>query len=158
MLFGGFKIFHCAESKNSVTCIKFARVIGAANLLIMPAVSGIFFVRLTAIYSYDKYIVTFFGSCWLVILGIFVFDTTTVLSRFIARDKSIQCFAVKRNDAWGYIATASYDTLMYIAISWQLASFGKSNHWKYRMKSFFTGGGLSRLSKVLLRSGQLYYL
>jgi len=46
---------------------------------------------------------------------------------------------------------------MYLAISWRLASFGMSNHWKSRMRYFVTGSEFSRLSKVLLRSGQVYY-
>jgi hypothetical protein len=133
-------------------------VIGVCNVIIMPAISGLFFVRLCGVYSREKYVITFFGSCWLVLLGIFIFDTTTVLSQSSGGDNPPQCFVVRSNDAWGYIATAVYDTLIYIAISWRLASFGVSDHWKSRVRSFATGGGLSGLSKVLLQSGQAYYL
>src|ERR1700683_3068075 len=121
----------------------------------MPAVCGLFCTRLSAIYSHNKYIILVFGSCWLAILAIFVLDTTTVLSRF---SQSTGCFVVEHSDAWGYIATAIYDTLMYLAISWRLAWFAPNDGWKSRTRSFITGGGLSGLSKVLLRSGQVYYL
>jgi hypothetical protein len=124
----------------------------------MPAVCGLFFVRLSAIYGGNKYVMTFFGLCWLAVLGIFIYDTTTVLSRFKNDRASFQCFSVKSFDAWEYIATASYDTLIYLALSWQLASLGINDGWKSRLKSFFTGGGLGGLAKVLLRSGQAYYL
>jgi hypothetical protein len=124
----------------------------------MPAISGIFFVRLCAVYSRDKWVIIFFGSCCIAILGIFIFDTAMVLSQSADDNRQIACFTVKHTDTWGYIATAAYDTLVYIAISWRLASFGMSDHWKSRVKAFVTGGGLSGLSKILLQSGQAYYL
>ena len=100
----------------------------------------------------------FFGLCWLSVLGLFIYDTTTILSRFANDGESFQCYSVKRFDALGYIATAAYDTLMYLAISWRLASFGTSDNWKSRVRAFVTGDELSKLSKVLLHSGQAYYL
>jgi hypothetical protein len=149
----------CYAEANIDTCKMVARFIGAANIFIMPAISSLFFFRLIAVYSYDKFVVTFFGSCWLVVLGIFIFDTTTVISRSLAdADAAKQCFVYTHTDAWGYIATAVYDTLMYLAISWRLASFAMDDQWNSRLRSFATGGGLSGLSKVLLRSGQMYYL
>jgi hypothetical protein len=140
------------------TCRIVARFVGATNIVIMPAVSGLFFMRLRAIYSPDKYVITFFGCCWLGILGIFIFDTTTILSRFSHDGQSKACFAVLHSDALGYIAIAVYDTLMYLCISWRLASLASPNSWQDRLRSFVTGDGLGWLSKVLLRSGQTYYL
>jgi hypothetical protein len=65
---------------------------------------------------------------------------------------------VEHKDAWGYIATAAYDTLLYLAMSLRLASIAVVDSWQDQLKSFVTGDGLGWLSKVLLRSGQLYYL
>jgi hypothetical protein len=123
----------------------------------VPAISGLFLVRLSAVYLRDKYVMTFFGLCWLAVFGIFVYDTTTILSRFASDHNSFRCYSVKRPEGWAYIATAVYDTLMYVAISWRLASFGMRDHWKSRMRYFVTGSEFSRLSKALLRSGQAYY-
>jgi hypothetical protein len=133
------------------------QIIVAANIVIMPAASGLFFIRLSAIYSRDKYIMALFGSCWLVILGIFVFDSAEGIMQ-CSNEDSLQCFTVQGIDAWGYIATAVYDTLMYLAISWRLASFATADRWQDRLKSFITGDGLGWLSKILLQSGQAYYL
>jgi hypothetical protein len=133
------------------------RLIVAAHIVIMPATSGLFFNRLSAVYSHDKYILAFFGSCWLVILGMFVFDSAEGVIQCSSVDHT-QCFVVQHIYAWGYIATAAYDTLMYLAISWRLASFATANRWQDRLKSFITGDGLGWLSKVLLQSGQVYYL
>jgi hypothetical protein len=57
------------------------------------------------------------------------------------------------------IVTAVNDTLVYVAISYRLATISMvSGTWRARAKSFFTGNGLHSLSKALLESGQVYYL
>jgi len=139
-------------------CKLLARFAGAANIVIMPAASGLFFIRLSAVYSRDKYIMAFFGSCWLAILGLFLFDSARVLLQSSDIDPSMGCLTAEHRDAWGYIATAVYDTLMYLAISWRLASFATVDRWQDRLRLFVTGDGLGWLSQVLLRSGQVYYL
>jgi len=73
------------------TCELLARFVGAANIVIMPAASGLFFIRLSAVYSRDKYIMTFFGSCWLTTLGLFLFDSSRVLLQSSDIDPSMGC-------------------------------------------------------------------
>jgi hypothetical protein len=140
------------------TCRVITRFIAAANMLIMPAAASLFCIRLSAVYSRDKYITTFFGSCWLIVLSFFIFDSAKALFRLPHVIQSTQCLVVEHHDAWGYMATAVYDTLMYFAISWRLASFAMLDSWHHRVRSFATGHRLGWLSKVLLQSGQKYYL
>ena len=126
-------------------------LISALNIVIMPAASTLFFVRLAAVYSRNKCIMAFFGICWLFVLGLFTFDSARGL-------QSPLSFMVHPVDAWGYLATTCYDTLMYLFISWKLASSAMVDRWQDRLRSFITGDGLGWLSRVLLHSGQTYYL
>ena len=128
------------------------------NIVIMPAASALFFIRLSAVYWRDKYVTAFFGSFLLAILGLFVSDSAQGVIRCSNVDQSTYCLRARPIDASGYIATAVYDTLMYFSISWQLASFATVEKWQDRLRRFFTGDGLGWLSKVLLQSGQMYYL
>jgi len=132
-------------------------LVSVLNMIIMPAVSILFFIRLGAVFAHKKYVLTFFRLCWLCILGLFVFDSAKRLSRCLGIVQSTQCFMSRPADAWGYMAITSYDTLMYGFISWNLASFAAADSWQDRLKSFVTGDGLGWLSKVLLQSGQTYY-
>jgi hypothetical protein len=125
----------------------------AAKMVTIPAISGIFYARLSAVYAHNKAVMVFFGAWWLGIFGCFLVASISMLS------KPNQLNLIEHQDAWGFIANLVYDTLIYLAISWQLASFSVAgNSWKYRLKSFVHGDGLFRLSKALLHSGQAYYL
>jgi hypothetical protein len=128
------------------------------NIVIMPAASALFFIRLSAVYWHDKYVTAFFGFCWLGIFGLFVSDSIRGIERCSEVLESTYCLRARHIDASGYIATAVYDTLMYLCISWQLASFATADKWQDRLRMFVTGDGLGWLSKVLLQSGQMYYL
>jgi len=99
----------------------------------------------------------FFGLSWLGVIGVFAYISIEGMAQCSAAHRSTQCFVVRPPAAWGSIATAIYDTLMYLVVSWQLASLATVDRWQDRLKSFVTGNGLGWLSKVLLQSGQVYY-
>jgi chromate transport protein ChrA len=129
-------------------------MLAAGNMAILPAASALFLIRLRAVYMSNNYVKTFFYGCWLAVLGSFIFESCLGLIR--CHDLS-QCSA-RHVDAYGYIATAVYDTLIYLSISWQLASFARFHRWQDRLRSFAFGDGLGWLAKILLQSGQFYYL
>jgi hypothetical protein len=57
------------------------------------------------------------------------------------------------------ILTAVFDTLVFLAISYKMVSISMAdNNCSAHVRSFFRGDGLHKLSKSLLRSGQVYYL
>jgi len=137
--------------------IQFAAVV---NVVTVPAISLLFLLRVTAIYLHNRIVMTFFGVCWWGLLLAFVLDSTTIFSDFLHLDQYRPCSLVGRTtDAWAYIASGIFDTLIFLAISLRLASTSMiGNSWRDRLSSFVRGKGLLRLSKILLRSGQLYYL
>lgn len=88
-------------------------------------------------------------------MGYFIFDAVSVHERFMR----LHYINPQEVDAWNYIINAMYDTVAYLSVSWQLASFSiKGDSWRYRVMSLTTGDGLLALTKALLRSGQIYYL
>jgi len=126
------------------------------NIVIMPAACALFFIRVRTIYRHNKHIIIFFGFGWVVTLGLFVFDSTRDIMRYFGVNRlALVC---PNMDAWAYISTAAFDTLTYLFISWHLASFATIDSWWDRLRLFITGNGLGWLSKVLLQSGQMYYL
>lgn len=60
----------------------------------------------------------------------------------------------------GFEAVTIFDTLVFVAISVKVLKINSIWHFpgKSWVMSFICGDGLNHLSKVLLRSGQIYYL
>ncbi|KAF7967161.1 hypothetical protein HWV62_35636 [Athelia sp. TMB] len=125
-----------------------------------PVTALLFFFRVSAVYTNSKSAVTFFGLCWLCVAACFTYDAVLGFSEFRHVLESNRCAIILRGRTGGasYTAIALYDTLVFLAIAWQLLSVLKTgNSWKSRTVSFFTGAGMFKLSRALLRDGQLYY-
>lgn len=121
----------------------------------LPAASGLFYARLSAIYLHDKRAMLAFGLSWLAVFVFFVYDGVHVVLQYLSEGR----IAPERIDTWSYVLNSLYDTMIYIAISWRLASFSISGDgWRDRVRSFVVGDGLLGLTKGLLQSGQSYYL
>ena len=124
-------------------------------IVTIPATSALFFTRLSAVYLGNRNVIAFFGLCWLGTFGCFLMDSVSLLTRYTQINESKQD---KNKDAAGFVANLVYDTLIYLAISWKLASFSMvSGRWRGYLRSFVYGDGLFQLSKALLHSGQVYY-
>jgi hypothetical protein len=161
MLHPSSKVSSCIDKHGhpETTTPEVARhLITVTNIIIIPASSGLFFIRLAGVCSHDKYIMVFFGLCWVGLVGIFAYISIEGMARCSGVNSPTPCFMVQPIDAWGYISAAIYDTLMYLAISWRLASLATVDRWQDRLRAFITANDLGWLSKVLLKSGQVYYL
>lgn len=60
--------------------------------------------------------------------------------------------------AWSIISACTYDTVVFLCISYRLAANAATERsWRFWVSSLAKGKGLFRLSKSLLQSGQIYY-
>lgn len=128
-----------------------------------PATALLFYFRVTAVYFNNKPVIAFFTMGWLAVVGCFGYDAYLGVLRFAHPPGSSSCGVVVppngKIDSSSYVSIAAYDTMVYLAISWRLSSHQAiDSHWTARFASFFSGTGLYRLSKTLLRDGQIYYL
>ncbi|KZP17795.1 hypothetical protein FIBSPDRAFT_864611 [Athelia psychrophila] len=140
------------------SCAGLAHTMSVLFAIAQPATALLFYSRVSAIYLHEKRVVIFFGIFWLTIWGCFLADaayTSLNIGRIIGTG---MCGVVKASGGSSCIIIAVYDTFVYMAISWRLSSLSLTGgHWKARLASLATGAGLYRLSKSLLRQGQLYY-
>ena len=125
-----------------------------------PTTALLFLIRVSAVHTNNKFAVTFFALSWLSVAVCFIYDTVTGLSEYGHIPDSNRCVLILRGrtGAASYTAIAFFDTVVFLAISWRLLSDLKTGiSWKSRMASFLTGTGMFKLSRALLRNGQLYY-
>ncbi|KZP25307.1 hypothetical protein FIBSPDRAFT_1041463 [Athelia psychrophila] len=124
------------------------------DTLTLPVASWLFYIRLCAVLRHDKRAMAFFGALWATVFAYFIYDGVSARQRFI----TLHVIVPGKVDAWVYIINAIFDTLVYLAVSWQLATFSVTGGgFKRRLLSFTTGDGLLGLTKALLRGGQIYY-
>ncbi|KAF7964484.1 hypothetical protein HWV62_7106, partial [Athelia sp. TMB] len=102
----------------------------------------------------------FFGLCWLALLACFLADGVYAGMGIGHLPSNGVCGLVTLGAGAGssYITLGVLDTVVYVAISWRLATLSVTgDNWRARVASLATGAGLSRLARSMLQSGQRYY-
>ncbi len=122
----------------------------------MPFSSLLMYCRVRAVYAYSAPVKTMFGILWLIVAG------TCISAPLAIQGTSVggRCLptSVKSFGAMGILATAINDALIFLTITHRLLTFHSSGErWQDRLKGFLRGEGLSKLSKLLLQTGQIYY-
>lgn len=144
---------------NVESCQALLHAIATFYVLAILSTTGLFWLRIRAVYSQSRLVQIFFGLFWLVILGCAIPGQLASQAAHIGPTK--RCTYTSQSSAfasWILVAVAVYDTLVFFAISWRLASSSVvGDSLKDRLRSFFFGAGLPRVSKGLLQDGQIYY-
>lgn len=143
-------------------CDSLSRATDWFAAICLPATSLLFLLRVRAVFLHNRPAVVFSAVLWVSTLGTLTQPFT------IHREKSDDTSPCLMDDesfsTVGLIAVAVFDTAVFLAISVRLGvmSYMITNAWKDRTKSFFIGGNIPLegpiLSRLLLKTGQLYYL
>lgn len=122
----------------------------------LPLNSLLFYLRARGVFFESKLAVWAFFALWLTtfasITAPFAFEATQLGPTNWCVNTVVKDFS-----AASFVTVAFFDTLVFFAISIQV-SLKRSGDWRARMKSFFTGKGIGRVSTALLQTGQLYYM
>jgi len=115
-------------------------------------------LRILAMYPRSIFVkcgIVIIWSCWFLCPLMIAFGPGSSCSQF---EPETSCHAWSPLDAICTTSLILNDTIVFLGISCRLAMNAiVGETWHDRLRSFFTGKGLFRISKVLLRSGQLYY-
>ncbi|KAF8523375.1 hypothetical protein BU17DRAFT_43933 [Hysterangium stoloniferum] len=129
----------------------FAMGVGSTALL--------FLFRVLAIFNNDVWITIFFTFMWLATLGGSMTVPFAITGAHIGPTDHCINTGVKPFSSVGIIVSTVNDTLVFIFISIRLLQTTSYQHsLSGRAKSFFGGEGLPVFSRMLLQSGQEYYL
>ncbi|TCD63187.1 hypothetical protein EIP91_005854 [Steccherinum ochraceum] len=142
-------------------CSRQGMVQGWAAGLSTPLTSLLFLIRIRAVFYRNPFIVAFFGVFWLAILGTSLIVPFSPGLKVVPIGDSGYCVNDRLSTLaiLGVILAGAFDTLVFLAITVSLlrshAFNGGPRAW---MKMFFTGQGMGSLTRVMLQSGQTYYL
>ena len=139
-------------------CQKLQLSIGWTAALSVPLNCLLFFFRIRAVFYSFPRVVQCFGILWVVTFGCTMTAPFGLIAAHIEPTKNCIDAAVKSYTSSGLIAAAVYDTIVFVSISYKLVASSFADDWPGRLKSFFRGQYMGHISRVLLQSGQLYYL
>ncbi|KAF7357258.1 hypothetical protein MSAN_01321000 [Mycena sanguinolenta] len=128
-------------------------------VLSQTSTAMLFFLRVTAVWYPSKIAYVVFCTLWIAVLGAGITVPLGVRAAHI--EPTMQCVttAVPGNVEVASIIPLINDTAIFLAINHRiLAHTIVADSSMARLRVFFGGAGLSKLSEALLRSGQHFYL
>lgn len=124
-----------------------------------PATSLLFLLRVRAIYNGRKLVTAFFVICWIALTGLSI--TLPFHLHGTRIGPTSHCMDTERQAITPapIIASAVFDSLVFIFISWSLLGNSLSGDGiQEKARLFFGRSGLPALSRALLSGVQVYYL
>lgn len=133
---------------------------GVVGAIAIPANSFLMFLRVRAVYAHNKPVVYAFAFLWVATLASCVSAPFAPRGAHIGTTQRCIDTEVKAYGSAGIVISAVNDTLIFFAITYRLLVYHcvRSSSWSSRVHSFFRGDGLGEMSKLLLQTGQLYYM
>lgn len=119
--------------------------------------SLLFLFRVRAVFFDQRLVTAAFCVAWLAVLdtsflNILALDDTPLGQTGYCLETTFKPYGFA-----GGLVTAIYDTFVFLAITMKLLVYNKVDTTS-SMKMFLTGKGMGTASRILLQSGQLYYL
>ncbi|KAH8102115.1 hypothetical protein BXZ70DRAFT_54267 [Cristinia sonorae] len=158
----GFFIFSTAIGSVAPTthCRTLAKIEGCAAAMQFPTSSLLFLFRIRAVFFDNTPVLLLFFSLWLSILGTDILTPIFFDGVFLGDTSICENKRLSDASAVGIVLTAANDTLVFVAITakvlWLNHRGGRT--WAARVRTFFTGEGISGVSRIVLQTGQMYYL
>ncbi|PSR79413.1 hypothetical protein PHLCEN_2v7058 [Hermanssonia centrifuga] len=144
---------------NVGNCNALLIAIGTVGTIAVPANSYLMFMRVRAVFNDSKPIVIIFGFLWVATLAGSITAPFSLKGVHIGTTQRCINSEVKQYGSAGIIIATCNDTLIFLAITYRLIMHHvPSDSWSHRLRGFLRGDGMGKMSKLLLQTGQLYYL
>lgn len=144
-------------------CQGILQIMGIGYALAIPATSLLFLLRIAAVFSGNRIVISFFTFAWLGVLACAISLPFSLIGSHIGPTRNCIISNVKAFSSAGMIASTIFDSFVFFAISWRLVrtpDIQNNSGLQEKARTFCSGGTFpsSSLSMSLLRSGQVYYL
>uniref|UniRef100_A0A8H7XX67 Uncharacterized protein n=1 Tax=Psilocybe cubensis TaxID=181762 RepID=A0A8H7XX67_PSICU len=167
----GVYIISSACSPSAAPIQACSQYVLAVHILMAGSIgttSLLFLIRVRAIYEASPRVTAFFALSWLAVLGCFIF-TLQGLEAYPESNPSgtlVYCATGRISPyiALDFVMPLVHDTLVFLAISWRLATntlYNNANRdsiIKQGVRAMVFGHYMPAFSRALLQDGQIYYL
>ncbi|KAJ7767952.1 hypothetical protein DFH07DRAFT_866847 [Mycena maculata] len=124
----------------------------------VPATAALFILRIVAVFHGNRVVVNSFLFAWFLTLGCSIIVPFYIGTTNIGPTKRCINTDVGHIAGVGTIVNTLTNLLVFIALSWRLTLNGTAPGLAGRSQSLIHGTSLPIMSKVLLQSGQIFYL
>lgn len=139
-------------------CQALGKAIGWLAAAALPLNSLLFFFRVKAVFNHSRAVVAFFAFMWIAVLAGSLSQPFGIDSSHIGTSRNCIATVIQSYCSSGIVIATVNDTLSFIAISVQLLMYSLADTWSARFKTFFSGQGMTHMTRLLLQSGQQYYM
>lgn len=140
-------------------CHKFEKVVAWLFPVAVSFTSLLFFFRVRAIFTTNRYVVVFFGIMWVSVLAGCLTVTHGIVGGQIGNTDYCMNISIQDYVQAAAILPIVNDTLVFIAISWRLMlNSYLENSMKDGLSALICGVHIPPFSRSLLKDGQVYYL
>ncbi|KAJ7475498.1 hypothetical protein B0H11DRAFT_2032426 [Mycena galericulata] len=139
-------------------CRHFQIASGTLYGVSVPATAALFILRIMAVFRANRLVVNSFLFAWFLTLGCSIIVPFYIGTTNIGPTHRCINTTVGHLAGVGTIVNTLTNLLVFIALSWRLTLNGTAPGLANRSKSLIRGTSLPIMSKVLLQSGQVFYL
>lgn len=152
-------IIDCCTPVDGVvnSCEVLARVVGWIAAFSLPFNSLLLLLRIYAVFSGRRAILVFFTFLWLSTLVSSFGAPLSLTGTHVGNTHYCAVGKLEAVGSAGIVSTAANDALIFLAITVQLLADIPMTSWSERVKAFFTGRGMGKIAKTVMRGGQQYY-
>ncbi|KAJ3484916.1 hypothetical protein NLI96_g5315 [Meripilus lineatus] len=155
---GSDSVNQFAETAMEAKCHDAVKPMIWLSMISLPPNSLLFVIRIRAVFYDSKITQGFFATLWLSVLAgaliqpfCVTFNYSNVFHTCIATTVRPYCTS-------GAITVMLHDTMVLLAISTKIILQTFVGSWKEKLKTFFSTNEMPQVSRLLVRTGQQYYL
>ncbi|KAK7687675.1 hypothetical protein QCA50_008890 [Cerrena zonata] len=145
------------EVMPGLNCAVTMRISAWFGAFSAPTNALLFLIRVNGVYHHSRLATVLFTLVWSSTFMSFV-SPWAIHGSNIGPTSYCMVRVVAKYDGIVFATMATFDTVVFLAISFHVLSISSADTWHLRFMAFIKGRGIGRLSRALLQTGQLYYM
>lgn len=148
---------------NSPTWCKYGDITAGSAWLVaigIPTSSSLFFFRVRAAYIHSRFITALFLILWISTFAAFIGPFASNY-KMVGRENGVCTYSLHFNGlllAVPFVPLLVFDSSVVVAISIHIMRYSPDSSWKARFRLLFGEKNIGHISRLFLRTCQLYYL
>lgn len=120
------------------------------------------FLRVRAVYAHSRACIAAFAVLWLAVVASYCTVPLAFAGAYLGETRRCTTAEVRMYSVVSFAMVILYDTLVFLATTYSLLAHHTvpvaGEGWRLRLKRSVRGHGMGSIARLMLKTGQLYYL